>query len=122
MHEAAYRIIKGATVSIDLTEITFEYEPAKKVYSFLSFAWAIFADIDIGSEAIRCCGPTRFTVWGVWRTLFTRDYFGSMRYIGEQANAARVIKNRNIKAKINLSAGSGELNMLGSAFENDIES
>ncbi len=80
--EAAFRIIKGRKIDVDLTEFTLEYEPQKKVYSFLSFAWAVFADIDIGSEAIRCCGPTRFYVWGVYRTLFLRDYFGSLRYIG----------------------------------------
>ena len=92
--EAAFRIIKGEEVKIDLTELTFEYEPAKKVYSFLSFTWSIIADIDLNSEAIRCCGPTRFTVWGVWRTLFMREYFGSLRYIGESANALRVLEKR----------------------------
>ena len=81
VQEAAFRIIKARTVNVDLTEISLEYE-RKKVYSFLSFAWAIFADIDINSEAVRCCGPTRFTVWGVWRTLFIRNYFGSLRYYG----------------------------------------
>ena len=93
--ESSFRIIKGQKVDVDLTEITFEYEPAKKVYSFLSFAWSIFADIDIGSEAIRCCGPARFTVWGVWRTLFMRNYFGSIRYIGENSNPLQVLEKRN---------------------------
>ena len=79
---------------VDLTELTFEYEPTKKVYSFLSVAWSIVADIDINSEAIRCCGSSRFTVWGVWRTLFIRDYYGSIRYIGEHANAPRVLAKR----------------------------
>ena len=93
--ESAFRIIKGNTVNMDLTELSFEYEPSKKVYSFLSFAWSIFADIDLGSEAIRCCGPSRFTVWGVWRTLFMRNYYGSLRYIGERSNTARVLKKLN---------------------------
>ena len=77
---------------MDLTEYTLEYEPQKKVYSFLSLAWAIIADIDINSEAVRCCGPTRFTIWGVWRTIFMRQYFGSLRYIGDCNNSRRVIQ------------------------------
>ena len=93
--EAAFRILKGRSVDVDLTEITLEYEPSKKIFSFLSFAWAIFADIDINSEAIRCCGPTRFTVWGVWRTLFMRQYFGSLRFIGHNASRRSVIKKVN---------------------------
>lgn len=80
---AAFRVLKNRAIPIDLTELTLEYQPDHKVYSFLSFAWSIFADIDIGSEAIRCCGPTRFTLWGVLRTLIMRDYHGSLRYEGE---------------------------------------
>ena len=80
--EAAYRILKGQTIKVDLTEISLEYQQAK-VYSILSVSWAIFADIDINSEVFRCCGPARFTVWGVWRTLFMRQYFGSLRYFGQ---------------------------------------
>ena len=86
--EATFRVLKGNTIDVDLTELQFEYDPpSKRVYSFLSLAWAIIADIDINSEAIRCCGPARFTVWGAWRAIFLRHYFGSLRYIGENANA-----------------------------------
>lgn len=92
----------------------------------MSFAWSIFADIDIGSEAIRCCGPTRFTVWGVWRTLFARDYFGSLRYIGENSNAVRVLeqrRKRSLSKHGNSDMSMNKSDMLGaSAFENDIES
>lgn len=92
--ESAFRIIKGNVVDVDLTEYTLEYEPNKKVYSFLSLAWSIVADIDINSEAIRCCGPARFTVWGVWRCLFLRTYMGSLRYIGEDNCTSRVLNKR----------------------------
>jgi hypothetical protein len=94
VNEATFRIIKGNSVEVDLTEFKLEYEPRKKIYSFLSFAWAIFADIDINSEALRCCGPTRFTLWGVWRTLFMRDYFGSIRYNGESNNSRKALSKR----------------------------
>ena len=92
VHEAAFRVIKGRRVDVDLTEFTLEYEPQKKIFSFLSFAWSVFADIDIGSEAIRCCGPTRFTVWGAYRTFFIRDHFGSLRYIGQNVTPAMVLE------------------------------
>ena len=73
---------------MDLTELDCEYEK-RPIYSFLSVAWSIFADIDINSEAIRCCGSTRFTVWSIWRTLFKRHYPGSLKYRGKK------ITNRN---------------------------
>lgn len=94
VHESAFRIIKGNVVEVDLTEYTLEYDPNNKVYSFLSLAWSIVADIDINSEAIRCCGPARFTVWGVWRCLFLRTYMGSLRYIGEDGCSRRVLAKK----------------------------
>ena len=86
--DATFKVAKGRRIFMDLTELDCEYEK-KKLYSFLSVAWAIIADVDINSEAIRCCGPPRFTVWGAWRTLFKRHYPGTLKYNG------RVIQNRN---------------------------
>ena len=45
--EAAYLVIRGKSRKMDLTELTLEYEPNRRIYSFLSVAWAIIADIDI---------------------------------------------------------------------------
>ena len=73
---------------MDLTELDCEYE-RNRIYCFLSVTWSIIADVDINSEAIRCCGSTRFTVWGAWRTFFKRHYQGSFKYNG------RKIKNKN---------------------------
>jgi len=83
--EAVYKIAKGTRHMMDLTELTCEYEK-QKIYSFLSITWSIIADIDINSEAIRCCGSTRFTVWGVWRTVFKRHYWGTCKYKGSKIN------------------------------------
>ena len=85
--DAAFKIAKGRKIHMDLTELDCEWEK-KKIYSFLSVAWAIIADVDINSEAIRCCGPPRFTIWGAWRTIFKRHYPGSLKYNG------RLIQNR----------------------------
>ncbi len=44
-----YLIVKGQTTNVDLLEIeTISRE--KKIYSFLSVAWGIIADIDLESE------------------------------------------------------------------------
>ena len=77
---------------MDLTELTLEYEK-QKVYSFLSTTWSIIADIDINSEAIRCCGSVRFTIWGVWRALFKRHYWGTCKYSGSKINNRNEIRN-----------------------------
>ena len=72
---ATFAVIKGRQIKIDLTELELEYhqnEEQKKLYSFLGLAWAIFSDIDINSEAIRCIGYNRFLVWGVYRVLIPR--------------------------------------------------
>jgi hypothetical protein len=45
----AYIICKGQYKEVDLLELEF-LSKKEKVYSFLSFTWAIIADIDIESE------------------------------------------------------------------------
>ena len=89
--EAAFKITKGVRHTMDLTELTMEYEK-EKIYSFLSTAWSIIADIDINSEACRCCGSARFTIWGVWRALFKRHYWGTCRYRGSRINNRNEVK------------------------------
>ena len=66
---------------MDVTELDGEYE-TRKIYSFLSTAWAIIGDCDINSEAIRWAGPIRFTLWGVMRVLFMQRYMGCFNFNG----------------------------------------
>lgn len=67
----AYLLVKGQRFMMDMTEMQLEYlqnDPIrKKIYSFLSLTWALISDIDLNSEHLRCCGDTRFTVWGLYR-------------------------------------------------------
>jgi hypothetical protein len=72
-------------MKMDLTEIEGEYEK-HKIYSFLATYWAVLADIDINSEALRCIGTPRYTLWGVYRTLCRKQYRGSIYFSGEQMN------------------------------------
>ena len=77
---------------MDLTELTMEYhqnEENKKLYMFLSMAWAFVSDCDINSEAIRWAGEPRFTIWGVYRLLVVRDYRGVFQYKGQQVKSNR---------------------------------
>ena len=53
---------------------------------FLMLAWAIVSDCDINSEVIRWIGPARFTIWGVFRVLFLRQYPAYFRFKGFQVN------------------------------------
>ena len=60
----------------------YQNEDSKKLYMFLMMAWAVISDCDINSEVIRCCGPPRFTLWGVMRVFFLRHYPGFLSYKG----------------------------------------
>ena len=89
IHNAAFLIAKGNRTKMDLTELTMEYQPDTKLYMFLSLAWAIIADCDINSEVIRCVGPPRFTLWGIYRLLNLRNYFGSLQFKGQTLKSNR---------------------------------
>ena len=69
VQEAAYLIVRGKNLKMDLTELDLEYEPDRRIYSFLSVAWAVIADCDIDSEVLRWMGSARFTLWGAYRCL-----------------------------------------------------
>ena len=76
---SAFLIARGASRDIDIAAI----ETTKStLYSFLCLEWALFADIDIESEWLRCCGSARFTFWGVWRIMCClRRYHGTFSYL-----------------------------------------
>jgi len=91
-------------MKMDIMEIEGEYETVP-IFCFLCISWAIIADIDINSEACRCCGETRFTMWGVYRVLNTLRWQGSMWHDG------KAIQNRN-DAQIEALNNSEKNNML----------
>lgn len=81
IENAAFVAAKGRSVRMDLTEIEAEYQK-EKIYSFLAVFWGVLADCDINSEVIRCVGPARFTIWGVYRVFCLKTYLGSLFYTG----------------------------------------
>jgi hypothetical protein len=78
-----YMICKGRSVAADLSR----YQTSSKQYaSFLTFSWAMIADIDIESERIHWLGESRFDVWGVLRVLALRRYRGRLSYWPPSSN------------------------------------
>ena len=82
VEEAAWLIIRGFRDAIDLTVLRLEYQPERPVYSFLSLAWSVIADIDLNSEVCRCLGPLRFDLWGAWRVMSLLIQRGSYQIEG----------------------------------------
>ena len=71
-------IVKGMSSWIDLSR----YETKSSSYtSFLTFSWAMIADIDIESECIRWAGFLRMDLWGILRVLFLRKYRAKFSYL-----------------------------------------
>ena len=72
-----FQVAKHQTRKMDLSK----YQVANKEYvSFLTFTWAIIADIDIESECVRWLGGLRMDVWSAWRLLNLRTYKAKFSY------------------------------------------
>jgi sphingosine kinase len=80
-------VAKGKTSKVDLAR----YETTSSSFlSFLTFSWAIIADIDIESEAIRWAGFARMDIWGVWRVLNLRTYRAKFSYLPPSAKSYKL--------------------------------
>ena len=76
--ESVFLIAKNNTTRIDLSR----YESTNKEYlSFLTFSWAIIANVDIESKLISFLGARRFDVCAVWQTLRLRSYHARLSYL-----------------------------------------
>eukprot|EP00397_Hematodinium_sp_SG-2012_P025512 GEMP01026664.1.p1 GENE.GEMP01026664.1~~GEMP01026664.1.p1 ORF type:complete len:446 (+),score=24.40 GEMP01026664.1:88-1338(+) len=75
---AALMVVRGDTRPLDL----FRVESADcSVDAFLSLTWGIISDIDLESEKLRCLSDARFLIWGLWRVVALRKYFGELYYL-----------------------------------------
>ena len=77
--DAAYAVVKGTVVPLDLAE--YELADGSVVPSFLSFEWAMLADVDLGSESMRCLGDLRFQLAAVYRICCLKKYEGTLAYL-----------------------------------------
>jgi sphingosine kinase len=69
---------KGHTIKADISK----YQTTNNEYtSFLTFAWAMVADLDFESEIIRFVGEARFHLWAVLRILALRRYPAKFSYL-----------------------------------------
>ena len=84
IHNAAFVCAKGRKTKMDLTELTLEYHPEKKIYMFLAMCWALVADVDLNSENMRFAGETRFYIRGVYRSLNQVQYPAEFNCIGRE--------------------------------------
>ena len=64
---AAFSIAKHELLPMDLVAV--ETVTGKQIFSFLSVAWGLVADVDIESEKYRSLGPVRFTMGAVVRII-----------------------------------------------------
>ena len=86
--DSAFVIVKGMSSWIDLSR----YDTKSSSYtSFLTFSWAMIADIDIESECIRWAGFLRMDIWGVVRVLFLRKYRAKFSYLPPTEDKKKVI-------------------------------
>ena len=71
-------IVKGRSSKCDLSH----YETENESYgAFLTYSWAMIADIDIESETIRFMGRLRNDIWAVWRVINLRSYKGKFSFL-----------------------------------------
>lgn len=75
---AAFMIAKGVPKGLDIATVRSSCET---FYSFLSFEWALIANIDIESEKLRCLGPARFTASAIARLCNSRRWTGRFSYL-----------------------------------------
>lgn len=85
--ESTFMICKGQTCSLDLSE----YKTKDNAYiSFLTFSYAMIADIDVDSEILRCLGTLRFDLWGAYLALRLRSYSVRLSYLPLSKNSDTV--------------------------------
>ena len=75
---AAFLIAKGKQQSLDLIEVM---QNNKRYYSFLSLAWGLISDVDIGSEKFKFLGSLRFDLYALFLICFLRAYKGKFSFI-----------------------------------------
>lgn len=99
----ALTVIKGQPMSIDISSIT--SASRGRYYSFLSQAFGLMADVDLGSEHLRWMGSARFVVSFIQKALGGPSYDCeiSMRITDSDKHAMKedVVRKRSTKPSDN---------------------
>jgi sphingosine kinase len=88
--DAAMAIARGFYKPLDIMSV---FQNGQRRYSFLSLTWGLIADVDIGSEFMRCLGDTRFPIQTIRLLLFPRYYSGKFSFIEEKGNPVKEVKS-----------------------------
>ncbi|OWF53322.1 sphingosine kinase 1-like isoform X2 [Mizuhopecten yessoensis] len=75
---STFILLKHRVIPMDLVVIQL---PTMQVFSFLSVAWGMIADIDYESEKLRAFGAARFTIYALIRILRPRSYKGELAFL-----------------------------------------
>jgi sphingosine kinase len=73
---------------VDLFEVT---DGEMRRAAFLSVTFGIIADTDVTSEKLRCLGPARFTVCGLWNVLRNRGYRAKVSFQRDERSPEEVV-------------------------------
>lgn len=80
--ESSFIICRGLCEKLDLS--SYQTADNKTTFtSFLTFSWAIMADIDIEGEKLRWLGPLRCEIWAAVRAIFLRSYRARFSYLSD---------------------------------------
>ena len=75
---AAFLIAKGKQQSLDLAAVQ---QKDRQYYSFLSLAWGLISDVDIGSEKLKFLGSLRFDLYALLLICLLRTYKGKFSFV-----------------------------------------
>ncbi|CEQ39551.1 SPOSA6832_01084, partial [Sporobolomyces salmonicolor] len=90
---AALAALKGQPIPIDLCSVT--QSGGKRLFSFLTQAFGLMADLDLGTEHLRWMGDTRFTYGYVQGALSRRTYPLTLHVKVENSSKASIAKAHN---------------------------
>ncbi|KAL8277239.1 hypothetical protein RQP46_010308 [Phenoliferia psychrophenolica] len=96
---AALNAIKGKPIPLDICTVK---QGERTTYSFLSQAFGLVADLDLGTEWMRWMGDTRFILGFLWGVLTRKTYMVDLSVkIVESDKAALVADYNAARAQIN---------------------
>ncbi|XP_060573427.1 sphingosine kinase 1-like isoform X2 [Ruditapes philippinarum] len=91
---STFILIKHRVIPMDLVLIQ---QPRQQIYSFLSLAWGLLADIDYESEQFRAIGEARFTLQAIRRIFSLRKYKCKLSFLPVSEYIPKASINNNTK-------------------------
>lgn len=89
--------IQQETIQADLVKITYGVTQTEHtIWSILSIGWGLMADIDVESDWLRCLGDTRFTIYGLLKTITSRALKAKLSYkLADRAIGDSTVRSEN---------------------------